>query len=359
MRNLRRNLGRNLGRTGRRRTREHCCCRRAVQEEVCVFPASWSLDPKGSQSRSPTHAVTVSTADFRGAELTEPDAGIWIALFDADRKCCLANVRLPGLRFDRGASETFWVSCPELGRTVERVWIGPAGGSWQPEGIAVQRWTERGPGLSFSFRNASVLGERQEASAAELVAFDAAADRGRREAAAVRDRANFEEARRYMLGADAALVGLGTALLYLSSGRVDALNFGAGGAVGFVYLSLLSKSVASMGASEGEGGGTEEEEEEDGGSGAGPLKLLPTFSPEKVLSLPGTRLLLASGLVFLIVRRQLGDLHWGTGPLGSREVLLTILETVGGLLMYKVAVLGVSAVNPQAKDGEDAEGRRS
>ena len=168
--------------------------------------------------------------------------------------------------------------------------------------------------------------------ATELAAFDAAREARDRSAAAVRDRANFEVARRAMLAADVGLVGLGSLLLSASPlGSDAAFTFASGGAVGLAYLSLLSRSVASLGTKDAE-------DEKEGGFDV-------RLAVDAAVSFPGTRLLLVAVLTYLVVSSRIE-----AGGGADEEVLATILEAAAGVLAYKAAVLLVTAAGPSERE---------
>lgn len=288
-------------------------------------------DPSSSSS-SWTHEVTVATANMRGGELTDAKSGVWIALFDVGGRCCVTHVVKPDdeYAFDRGSVEAFKLRAPELGETVDRVWIGPARGTWFPERVTVASSSS-----STTFRNAAILGERQDAAASELLAFDAEEDERERRLASAEDAATFAETRRALLVADLVLVCAGAAAVNLRWGETAAANFACGGLIGLSYLLLLSSSVASIGR------------DEDSAAAGGARRAL-----DKVLSLSGTRVLLVGAACFLLVRSR-------AEGAATEEVLPTILEAVAGLLTYKVAVLGVSVLNRGGRGSGGKKGVRS
>ena len=96
------------------------------------------------------------------------------------------------------------------------------------------------------------------------------------------DNANYAKLRNSLLATDAFLVSLGGGILYfLKEDPEAALTFGAGGAIGFLYLSLLSSSVAAI--------GTPEDSQ--------PLL-------QKVFSFPATRFLLVLCSTYLIIQNN-------------------------------------------------------
>lgn len=296
-----------------------------------------------------THSVTVETANLRGGELRDCKSGIWLALFDQEGRCAVNHVvglvreeeskeeegggggKPPSpavVEFDRGTEETFAICASGLGEKIEKVWIGPGASTWLPEKVTVvSRSTNGNEAVTSTFRNNAMLGERQDVAAAELRPFDP--EEFQRSAS--RDNTNYAALRNSLLLSDALLVSVGSALLYASQGKAEATNFGAGGAIGFLYLSLLSSSVASIGR------------ETD--------SLL-----EKVLGFPATRFLLVLSLTYLVVQNSNGD-QASAGlaqDAANSQVLRTIVETVAGLLMYKVSVLLVSALKNQDQDQDSS-----
>jgi hypothetical protein len=224
------------------------------------------------------------------------------------------------VEFDRGSEETFAICARGLGEKIEKVWIGPGASTWLPEKVTVVSNNSK---VTSIFRNNAMLGERQDVAAAELKLFDP--EEYQRNA--LRDNTNYAELRNALLLSDALLVSVGSALLFVSQGKAEATNFGAGGAIGFLYLSLLSSSVASIG------------KEKD--------SLL-----EKVFTFPATRFLLVLSLTYLEIQNNNDSLSGDV--VNNQEVLRSIVETVAGLLMYKVSVLLVSALKKDDQDHDSA-----
>lgn len=305
---------------------------------VSGLVVSYNENENSSSSSTTTHVVDITTCGFRGAELTEPTQGVWMALWDSRENCCLVQCAVPKtFAFDRGTTERVHVSCPSLNEDVVRVWIAPARGTWQPETVRIGSNT-------FRYAGAEPLGERQANGAAELKAFDAEEDERRRAESAIADREAFEATRRAALAANAALVAAGSAAAAAALGPVDAAHFAAGGGVGLAYLSLLSKSVSSIGLGDPEEPGGEAERGDDEGKGiAWPSA---SASAKAISEFPGTRLAMVAALAYAIVSHRIA-----AAPEGGDQVVLTaIAETVGGVLMYKLAVLSTAAVGRPADE---------
>jgi len=265
-----------------------------------------------------THVVSIETANLRGGELREAGAGVWLALFDGAGKCAVQHV-VPraDLCFDRGTRETLAVRAEGLG-DVERIWIGPGASTWLPEKVTVESLASS---ASASFKNAAILGERQDCSAAELRPFDAEAARR----LAAESEVDYANLRKTLLLTDAALVLAGCAALALSplGDQGAPSNFAGGGLIGFAYLAVLSSAVAAIGK-------------------PGERSVL-----EKVVAVPATRFLFVLAGTYAVVQAR--------QPTANVDVLPTIFETVAGLLMYKVSVLLVTALNSTAKEEEEQE----
>ena len=305
---------------------------RVVPSHPSLLSRRLSVGEKEGKDRKEevaTHNVIVETANLRGGELRDLSGGVWLALFDGDGTCAVNHVL--GLDFDRGTQETFLVYASGLG-DVSKVWIGPGSSTtWLPERVTVESLETKHVAV---FRNNAMLGERQGTSAAELKVFDQEAF----ERNVLEDNANYAKLRNSLLATDAFLVSLGGGILYfLKEDPEAALTFGAGGAIDFLYLSLLSSSVAAI--------GTPEDSQ--------PLL-------QKVFSFPATRFLLVLCSTYLIIQNNASNtsadaLAGAQGSGGAQQVLPTILETVAGLLMYKVAVLLVSTLNAATGAGGETE----
>ena len=95
---------------------------------VSGLVVSYNDNENSSSSSTTTHVVDITTCGFRGAELTEPTQGVWMALWDSRENCCLVQCAVPKtFAFDRGTTERVHVSCPSLNEDVVRVWIAPRG----------------------------------------------------------------------------------------------------------------------------------------------------------------------------------------------------------------------------------------
>lgn len=294
------------------------------------------------EEKPATHAITVETANLRGGELRDYNAGIWLALFDREGKCALNHVVGPRegsgqdageiREFDRGTRESFAISASGLG-DVEKIWIGPGASTWLPERITVESLSSS---TTATFRNNAMLGERQDIAAAELKVFDPEAN----DQAVFRDNTNYAKLRQTLLLTNLALVSLGSGLLYLSSGGddknlSDASTFGAGGAIGFAYLLLLSSSVASIGKSKDD------------------QSVL-----EKVFTFPATRFLLVLSSTYWVIQNNASTSSMnGLGANDNVDMLRTIVLTVAGLLMYKASVLLVSAMDASFATAEEVEAK--
>jgi len=332
-----------------------------------------------------THVVSIETANLRGGELREAGAGVWLALFDGAGKCAVQHV-VPraDLCFDRGTRETLAVRAEGLG-DVERIWIGPGASTWLPEKVTVESLASS---ASASFKNAAILGERQDCSAAELRPFDAEAARR----LAAESEVDYANLRKTLLLTDAALVLAGCAALALSplGDQGAPSNFAGGGLIGFAYLAVLSSAVAAIGKP-GESKSSllfllqvhsftvafaSSIPYLKKPKGVFPLSLThfflsflplpPPFSLpclrqsvdpfdskgersvlEKVVAVPATRFLFVLAGTYAVVQAR--------QPTANVDVLPTIFETVAGLLMYKVSVLLVTALNSTAKEEEEQE----
>lgn len=249
-----------------------------------------------TSSESVFEVVLTTSKDF-GSGISDVDAGVLLAFIGEQGRCFVHQI--PAFvsaetvdsgeqtqelwvskpcrqRFDRGSQEPVTFCGPDLGK-LEAVWVAPERGTWRMEGMAVRVIPEQLCKDDINMMENSdckvmqydfmceefLIGENDNNLAVELkpfkvseIPYDGQLLSGLKfmerrlqvPSAQLRDEGikEYEALKFSLLGYDAVLVTLGSAIAAAMSYKEVAKGYLVGGVLGFLYLFILEKAVDQL-----------------------------------------------------------------------------------------------------------------
>ncbi|XP_031099358.1 uncharacterized protein LOC116003602 [Ipomoea triloba] len=233
------------------------------------------------------YIVKLRTSSVYGSDLSDVNSGVLLCLIDENGDSILRRIS-PGLmnyynsnahHFQRGSVDEFIFEGPELGK-ITAVWIGLESGQWRLGGVSLtvisqqksvsaenEKKSLRYKGFQYNYDiEDTLLGENSDMSMVELRSRVVTAisennisllrENSFPSSLSTSNVSNEETMKEYadlkfsLLLYDAALTLTGSSLASFSAGEKPALAFLAGGVIGFLYLSLLQRSVDGIPSSD-------------------------------------------------------------------------------------------------------------
>nr|GMD19298.1 Lipoxygenasey domain-containing protein [Ipomoea batatas]GMD20717.1 Lipoxygenasey domain-containing protein [Ipomoea batatas] len=234
------------------------------------------------------YIVKLRTSSVYGSDLSDVNSGVLLCLIDENGDSILRRIS-PGLmnyynsnahHFQRGSVDEFIFEGPELGK-ITAVWIGLESGQWRLGGVSLtvisqqksvsaenEKKSLRYKGFQYNYDiEDTLLGENSDMSMVELRSCVVTAisennisllseNSSFPSSLSTSNVSNEETMKEYadlkfsLLLYDAALTLTGSSLASFSAGEKPALAFLAGGVIGFLYLSLLQRSVDGIPSSD-------------------------------------------------------------------------------------------------------------
>jgi len=259
------------------------------------------------------------TGSRRGAGVSEPHAGVRVALIDVDGNAFLQYIprhNASSSRFEAGNVDSVVVEAPNLGR-VEAIWVAPESGTWFLEEVALKERGGAADADAVRFPCSRTLGV-DDCPAAELRP-QVTVTRTPEEVQSMVERGmeEYAELKKRLLITNVELVIAGTLACAGLLGIAYAKAFAGGGVVGLLYIYLLEKQVDSLAPTE-----------------SSPKNVLigsMVSSPLRLIMLGGLGVAAAKGTGLSILSDAVE-----TGATDPRDLVLT---GALGFFMYKVAVL--------------------